>query len=262
MTVDRWLAVIGLLFGLISIGLAFYFYKRTVKRRAPTFVVNPKRSVLVAPEIRAFDQFAISFEGKPLSEKGITSVQVYFWNSGSLEIIGSELLKPYSISIPDATILNWSVIKTNRDVIHAQLTKLDESNSLLLSFAVLEPNDGAVLQIIYDGPLNARIVFDGACVGSPRPTVLPSAQLYFSSRAEQLLQANMPILAPLVVIPIMAFFLWIARLLLSRLLGERGFEITFLFALVGCFGLAVILGLWGQFRKATAKYVPPDIRIP
>jgi hypothetical protein len=263
MTLDRWIAVIGLAFGLVSIGLAVYFYRRTVKMRTPTFVVNPSRSTLVAPDIENFGKFSAFHDGHPLSFNGVTLLQVYFWNSGSLEIMSSEVLKPYSISISDGSILSWSVIKTNRDVIHAQLIRPNEaSNSLELSFAVLEPNDGAVFQIAYDGPRNARVEFDGTCVGSPRPTVLPSAPLYFSTRAEQLLEVYMPFIAPLVLGAIGYPLFWGIRLVISHFFGERAFGTLVISFVVCLVALAAISAFWGQYRRATAKYVPHDIRLP
>jgi hypothetical protein len=81
--------------------MAVYFYRRTEKKRVPTFMVNPRRRNLVQPELAKFDKFSLLYDGTEVGKSGITAIQVYFWNSGSLEILSSQVLKPYSISISD-----------------------------------------------------------------------------------------------------------------------------------------------------------------
>src|ERR1035437_1683144 len=194
--------------------MAVYFYRRTEKKRVPTFMVNPRRRNLVQPELAKFDKFSLLYDGTEVGKSGITAIQVYFWNSGSLEIQSSQVLKPYSISISDGRILSWSIIKTNRGVIKPQLVRADENlNSLSLSFAVLEPRDGAVIEIIYDGPLAAKVEIDGVCIGSHRPMVLPSDGRSFSTRPKQFLEPYIGLIAVTLMacigMPIMYGVIWI-----------------------------------------------------
>ena len=261
MTPDRWLAAAGLAIGIISVALAVYFYRRTDRRRTPTFVVNPARKSLVQTELSKFEKFSLSYEGKEVGRNGITSLQVFFWNSGSLEILSSHVLRPYSISISDGRILSWSIIKTNRGVIQPELVRAnDKSNSLCLSFAVLEPGDGAVIEIVYDGPPVAKVEIDGVCVGSQKPTVLPSDPVYFSTRSKQFLDAYTPLLMALLMVstlfPIFGGAFW----LVHRLFGEKPTVIVF-FVVSGCIlTLPILAFIAHQYSSATNKYVPHDIR--
>jgi hypothetical protein len=261
MTPDRWIAAASLAIGIIGIAMAVYFYRRTEKKRVPTFMVNPRRRNLVQPELAKFDKFSLLYDGTEVGKSGITAIQVYFWNSGSLEILSSQVLKPYSISISDGRILSWSIIKTNRGVILPQLVRADENfNSLRLSFAVLEPGDGAVIEIVYDGPPDAKVEIDGVCVGSHRPTVLPSDGRSFSTRPKQIFDAYSDFIMPIFIFgPLGLIFygvIWIAK----KLFSER----TILIVALVFLGCAVVSFIWvfirDQYSRATRKYVPPDIR--
>jgi len=261
MTPDRWIAAASLAIGIIGIAVAVYFYRRTEKKRVPTFMVNPVRRSLVQPELAKFEKFSLLYEGTEVGKRGITAIQVFFWNSGSLEILSSQVLRPYSISISDGRILSWSFIKTNRGVIQPQLVRADENfNSLDLSFAVLEPGDGAVIEIVYDGPPVAKVEIDGVCVGSQRPTVLPSDGRSFSTRREQLLDANIGYIALMImactVIPILFGVIWIIKKLFSERTG-----LMLILVFMGCLVAFLILNIIrDQYSRATRKYVPPDIR--
>jgi hypothetical protein len=224
-------------------------------------MVNPARRILVLPELVKLGKFALLYEGAEVGETGITSIQVYFWNSGSLEILSSEVLKPYSISVSGGRILSWSIIKTNRDVILPQIVRADERlDALQLSFAVLEPGDGAVIEIVYDGPANAKVEIDGVCVGSHRPTVLPSDPVHFSSRSKQFLDIYRPLLMALLTVPPTLLIFFGAIWLVIRLFGEKAGGILFL-VLAGCLVFLLIsVFIAFLYSAATKRYIPPDIR--
>jgi len=261
MTPDRWIAAASLAIGIIGIAMAMYFYRRTEKKRVPTFMVNPSRRSLVQPELAKFDKFSLLYDGTDVGKSGITAIQVYFWNSGSLEILSSQILKPYSISISDGRILSWSIIKTNRGVILPHLVRVDGNfNSLRLSFAVLEPGDGAVIEIVYDGPHDAKVEIDGVCVGSHRPTVLPSDGRSFSTRPNQLFEPYIGLIAvtlmACIVVPIFLGVFWIIKKLFSERTG-----LTLILVFMGCCVAFLIANfIRDQYSRATRKYVPPDIR--
>ncbi|HMD76787.1 MAG TPA: hypothetical protein VKG86_05375 [Terracidiphilus sp.] len=216
---------------------------------------------MVQPELAKFDKFSLLYDGTEVGKSGITAIQVFFWNSGSLEILSSQVLKPYSISISDEQILSWSIIKTNRGVIQPQLVRTDENfNSLRLSFAVLEPGDGVVIEIVYDGPPSAKVEIDGICVGSHRPTVLPSDRRSFSTRPKQFLDAYTGFFAVTLMactlIPMFYGVIWIGQ----KLFSERTFLIIILVFLACPVFLLIFNFIRDQYSRATRKYVPEDIK--
>ena len=261
MTPDRWIAAASMALGIIGIAMAVYFYRRTEKKRVPTFMVHPWRRSLVQPELAKFENFSLLYDGTEVGKRGITAIQVYFWNSGSLEILSSQVLKPYSISISDGRILSWSIIKTNRGVIQPQLVRADENfNSLRLSFAVLESGDGAVIEIVYDGPPSAKVEIDCVCVGSHRPTVLPSDGRSFSTRPKQFLDAYQDFIFPILLFGPLGLIFYGIIWIVQRLFNQR----TSLIIILVPFGCAVASLIWifirDQYSRAKRKYVPPDIK--
>jgi hypothetical protein len=261
MTLDRWIAAASLAIGIFSIAIAVYFYRRTDKKRTPTFMVNPARKSLVMPELAKIGEFSLLYKGVEIGKNGITSTQIYFWNSGSLAIQSSEVLKPYSISVSGASILSWSIIKTNRDIIRPHIFKADETfDTLQLSFSVLEPGDGAVLEIIYEGPANAKIEIDGICIGSHRPMILPSDPVYFSTRSKQLFNVNRPLILSLLIAPPMTGMIFGVIWLLIKLFGEKTGGVIF-FMIGSCFiAFLIVVFIAFNYSAATNKYIPHDIK--
>jgi hypothetical protein len=146
-------------------------------------------------------------------------------------------------------------------VIQPLLVRADENfNSLRLSFAVLEPGDGAVIEIVYDGPLAAKVEIDGVCVGSHRPTVLPSDGRSFSTRPKQFFEPYIGLIAvtlmACIVMPIIYGVIWIVQ----RLFSQRTGLVLFLVFLSCLVAFLIANFIRDQYSRATRKYVPPDIR--
>jgi hypothetical protein len=184
MTVDRWLTLISIVVSsLISWLFARHYYRRSEKRRAPTFVLHSSRKVLATPELAGVPGASILFDGAEVGKHGITEAQVYFWNSGGIPILRDEVLEPFCASLP-GSILRCSVLKVSRDVVGLQVAVRDKQ-SAVLQFSLLEPGDGGTVAIIYDGPPSAKIEFSGSCVGSPRPLVLGFDSVYLTPMSER-----------------------------------------------------------------------------
>jgi len=265
MTIDRWLTLSLFIVGcVVTWFVSRHFYRRSDKRRTPTFVVRPERKVLVAADFASVTKFSVLYEGGEVGKKGITEARIYFWNSGTLPILSADVLEPFTISMP-GDILSCSVLKSSRDVIALRVSVKDfifDNQRMELRFAVLEPGDGATVQAIYDGPPDGKIEFTGACVGAAKPVVLPPDNIYFTSVASRLNQMYAPFyLGLLAVVPILIFFgvSWVLR----RFLGERATAIIG-WTFFGCIGTLIVFVvgamLWDQYRKIKAPYLPPDVR--
>lgn len=262
MTTDRWLTVIGIVAScFLSWLISRHFYRRSDKRRIPTFVVRPSRKTLVDPGLKSVDGWSVLLEDREVGVRGITEAQIYFWNSGTLPILQNEILEPFIISFPEP-ILRCSVLKSNRDAIGMGVSVPEliyENKLLLIRFTVLEPGDGATIQVIYDGPPDAQIEFKGACVGAAKPTVLPPDNVYFIPLSKRLFDIygillGVPALA--ILFAILIGIGWVVR----RFLGEHVLNGV----MIGFFFTVLTLGfgsmLWDQYKKITAPSTPPDIR--
>jgi hypothetical protein len=264
MTLDRWLAVIGVIAsGLLSWIISRYFYKRSDKRRIPTFVVQSTK-VLMESGLRSIEDLSVRFGRIEVGEEGITEAKIYFWNSGAAAILRSEVLEPYTITLRGAPILAFSVLKQSRDVIGLQLSRVGEDGEALeLGFAVLEPGDGATLQIVYDGPPKTAIEFKGACLNAPKPTVLPPDPIYSLPVFKRFTNIDRGLLAfamlPIAVIVLMGGPAWIVR----RYFGDRGLKLFFVFIVglfFGCTITVIVTAVWIHLKRMTAPYLPPDVK--
>ena len=133
----------------------------------------------------------------------MTAVQVAIWNAGREAIRTNDILTPIRLFTGNCPILELNVVKLSRDVIAFAVTltnapRLPTTNTAIivnpdmtvaekgalvlrelgwtlqpsvaaLSWTILEHNDGALLQIVYAGTLDAPITLEGTIVGQDSP---------------------------------------------------------------------------------------------
>lgn len=100
-------------------------------------------------------------------------VRVYFWNAGNTPITKVEILEPLTITLSvGSEILDAKTLKISRDLTFITFDARDDKrNTADVNFELLEPNDGAALQITYAGPRDAKLEFHGATIGAPQPSI-------------------------------------------------------------------------------------------
>ncbi len=151
--ISFWFGIVGTVVTSISLVLALYFYQLSKITPRLTFGVHPLKTELQRPD---YDKgLGFIYKGKPVDSESITSVQVSIWNAGTRSIRDSDVLGPVRLVMPDGSvILSVHVKKTSRSI--CGFERLDnqedyKSGACRLKWAILEPGDGAVLQIIYAG---------------------------------------------------------------------------------------------------------------
>ena len=164
---DRLLSLLSVGTGVIGLGLAFYFYRRSVEERIPTYYVDPVRTSIVASTGAKPSELEVLYNGTPLKEGDVTAVRVYFWNDGRMPIRNTDILRPLSLVVnPSARILDARVLKSSRQVTNIAVGLQSSMGGVPLLFDVLEENDGAAIQIIYAGSPSADIAITGVVVGA------------------------------------------------------------------------------------------------
>src|SRR6266404_7698921 len=162
-----WLGIVGTVGTLIGIVLSVYFYQASQIKPLLTFSVHPLKTELQRPD---FDkELGFIYKGKPVDSESITSVQVCIWNAGTRSIRDSDVLDPYRLVMPDgAPILSVRVKKTARPICGFECLVNQEdyaSGTCHVKWRILEPGDGAVLQIIYAGSARRDPKLAGAVEG-------------------------------------------------------------------------------------------------
>ena len=169
---DRSLAILGLVVGVV-LGLGgiisgYYFYIQSIQERIPTFLISPVRASIVKSDSNDLTDLSVLYKGKPIIPKNVVAVRIYMWNSGKLPILKSDILRPIQLMFPnDAKILDYRILKYSREVDNIKINSINGSNMLDLTFDILEHNDGVAIQVIYAGPLNAKIDIVGTVIGVP-----------------------------------------------------------------------------------------------
>ena len=265
MNADRWIALISLVITVVAVLFSVWAYRRGEKHRVPTVVTAPTPEVLVKPVVSRLAGFSVTYKGQPVGNHGVTSLFIYFWNDGQLPILQSDVIAPYTIVFPkDARILDLNVSKSTRPIlgIEAQVISDGETDSVALKFAVLEPGDGLKLQIIFDGPADSQVTFEGSCIGSAKLRVLSPDWTYFVNRSKRFEQTYMPVVMALIMTAVVAclggILIWLGRFLKPSF--ERAFGIGLIVLFGGSILWAISSVLFGWYKKWTASSVPPEIR--
>jgi hypothetical protein len=109
----------------------------------------------------------------------VTAAQIAIWNAGKAPIRMENILDDLTLRLePGYRILEATVRKVTRPVVAFKLLPADQdSRRLRLQWRILEPGDGAVIQVIYDGPAStASFILHGTIEGqSDLVTVTPDA---------------------------------------------------------------------------------------
>ena len=98
-------------------------------------------------------KLAISYEGKPITSD-ITAVQIAIWNAGKKAVRPEQILNPITISVEGKhRILEAQIQRSTREVCKPTLqTDLLSDGKLGINWRILEPKDGLLVQVIYEGP--------------------------------------------------------------------------------------------------------------
>jgi hypothetical protein len=165
---ERAISIASLLIGLLALGSGFYFYLASVSVRAPTFLIDPARAVIVSNDPDTVSDLSVLYKGNRLDQTNVTAVRIYFWNSGKDPIRSTDVLRPISVSLPqNIPVLDVQVVKYSRDVASLRVAMNSGSrNKVNITFDILEKNDGGSIQIIYAGPPTVPLTFGGVIVGA------------------------------------------------------------------------------------------------
>jgi hypothetical protein len=123
---------------------------------------------------RNLKDFSVKFQGIPI-EGDLSAAEFQIWNQGKQPILKSDILKPILLgTLKYDRIYQVSTVST-RDVIGATTGGVGTNSTrhdqgVVLSWNILEQNDGIKVQIIYGGGVNEPLTVDGVIVGQKELT--------------------------------------------------------------------------------------------
>lgn len=138
-------AVIGLL-GLIAAYITYKFSKigsRLVYQWQSLKIISKNNKV---PE-----ELEIKYKGKSVPR--LIKTQIVFWNAGTRTINGEDIVKADPLKMVFAEgeeIVSFNIIKVTREINRFSYSIANaEKNKLYFEFDFLDPNDGAVLEVLH-----------------------------------------------------------------------------------------------------------------
>jgi hypothetical protein len=132
--IDRWVGILGLIFGLIGIWLTIRYYKKSVRTKLLAIgYTDPLPLLLPFPEV--------TFTYRGSTQSIISRVFVLFWNRGSAPIEASDFIEPIRIQKSEKML---GVILFDKDAV-TMASVSDEDKTLAIQ--LLRPGEAVILQI-------------------------------------------------------------------------------------------------------------------
>jgi len=180
---ENWLGLLGILIGVIGLVACFYVYNLSKSTREPVFLVDPTRTEIIDSERFSETPLQIIRPNGDEIKGDITSALFYFWNKGKKPIKFADILEPISIHLRDdkGEILDYKILKISRKITHLKIERnlSNPKSSLVVSFNILEQNDGMTCQLIYKGKPTAVFSISGTIEGVKKISTAPSFTKWF-----------------------------------------------------------------------------------
>lgn len=157
-----WLGFVGTLASVAGIPLAAHYGHKTSSELA--FRVSASRSVVVAKS-QVGGLRVLHGEKEVVGD--VMAVQAVLWNAGSGPARGAAVLEGLRIvTDPPTPILSVAVQSVTRSVIGMAVETSSLSAGVVpVRFIILEPGDGALIQLVYAGPVDVGLEAVGILEG-------------------------------------------------------------------------------------------------
>jgi len=146
---NEWLTIA---FGLLAIFMTVWGVKQSQRKTLVSYVLITG-SVLGPHSRNLPDNVTIAYDDHPVTDVARTSIAV--WNSGNTTIVNDQIVEdhpPHIHFTGKGSILNAKVTHSSRDSSKVRLgasSASPEGTALWFSFDYLEPNEGAVFEVLH-----------------------------------------------------------------------------------------------------------------
>jgi len=111
----------------------------------------------------------VTQDGRPIVDD-LVLVNAYLFNSGSLAIRPENVLDDIGVAVAKGEILDFRVARQSRDIVQAVAVRSMEypDSAVKLTFRILEPGDGVLLQLFVLGTIRPDVRAIGVVEGATR----------------------------------------------------------------------------------------------
>jgi hypothetical protein len=158
--------VAGSIASIIGLALAIYFFIESQRNRELLYMVHPAKAVIV--KSGQLSRLAVTIDGNAITAD-LTAAQIAFWNQGKEPIRKEHVLHAFTLRTdPKTPIIDATLRKKSRDVVHIELDKSRiKDGELMVSWNIMERDDGGIVQLIFAGDANTNIRASAVIEGQP-----------------------------------------------------------------------------------------------
>jgi hypothetical protein len=256
LTSNRWLVLALAVSGVISTPLAIYLYVKQLPSRQLFVEESPVRSVFVSKDTPSV--LEVRTKDQTVRGKDVFAVQLAIWNGGNQSIRPEHVLEPIVFRPPSGTeILEAKVLRSTRPVCGVDAT-IDSGREARVHWKILEPNDGAVIQLLLIGEQTTSLPVAGVIESSGRFRYKrPTLEQKERSFAEDVVGG--------IVVLVLGWFAgpWLLLRGVPQAWRKRkrsfGLVIVLIELVIGiCITAVLVLGLWLWARQYRESGVPPS----
>lgn len=181
MTTDIIIGVAGIVLGFVT---SYVFYLIQLKRRELCWSIDS--ASLIKGYSSLFEKLEILYGGQKI--ENLTVSKIVIWNNGNETIDGKDIAIPphiYPRDEENTKILDAKIIKTSTLGNGFEILEKSDDSILLFQFDYLDPNQGAVIQIIHTGISVLPFILDGEVKGV-KEVEYKSKRLDFASQVPRL----------------------------------------------------------------------------
>lgn len=155
----------------IGIPLAIYLYLAARAVPELSYYVSPTRTAIVSAAEAS--GLTVQYEGQQI-RGDLSSVLVTIWNAGGKPILHSDILSPIVLRLGgEHPILDAKEVNEVRALIGFKIDSAQKASGILrVDWNILEHNDGARIQVIYQGNAHVPVFVRGAIIGQQAPARL------------------------------------------------------------------------------------------
>ena len=154
---------LGFILGVISIVLAFVFYKKSIRAKEPCWSI---RNINL---VRGFGSTIQDLEifYKKQEVENLSVSKIIFWNNGSETLNFSDISQTNILKIIPAKesvkLLDTKILSANSET--SQFASEINNNEALLRFDYLDQGQGALIQVFHTGTSSQDLILKGAIKG-------------------------------------------------------------------------------------------------
>lgn len=147
---------IGTATGVIGLVLAVVLYAKALPSRKVIVMEQGTRSIVFNKD--APSNLRVLFEGEPITNQSVFATQLTLWNAGNQSIRPEHVLTPITIGVTSSSrIVEARVLRSSRAVCEVQPVVEPDRSSVRIDWRILEPDDGAIVQLTVAGDIEGTL---------------------------------------------------------------------------------------------------------